>query len=169
MSRSGLLIFQIINSSFQQEKLASSWKQSNISPIPKANQITDINTHLRPISLTSVISKVAEDFIVEKQFKPTVLEIIDKHQCGVAPRSSTTMALISMRHRWLQATDQPGIIVRTVLFDFRKAFDLIDHKQLSGKIKQLNLPPSTKNWILDFLIGRMQRVKLMNKCFSSME
>lgn len=112
---------------------------------------------------------MAEDFIVEKQFKPTVLEIIDKHQFGVAPRSSTTMALISMRHRWLQATDQPGIIVRTVLFDFRKAFDLIDHKQLSGKIKQLNLPPSTKNWILDFLIGRMQRVKLMNKCFSSME
>ena len=69
-------------------------------------------------------------------------------------------------HHWLQATDQPGNLVRTILFDFRKAFDLIDHKRLSGKIKQLNLPPSTTNWILDFLTGRIQRVKLTNNCFS---
>ena len=69
-------------------------------------------------------------------------------------------------HHWLQATDQPGNLVRTILFGFRKAFDLIDHKRLSGKIKQLNLPPSTTNWILDFLTGRIQRVKLTNSCFS---
>ena len=71
-----------------------------------------------------------------------------------------------MMHRWLQATDQPGNLVRPVLFDFRKAFDLIDHRRLSDKIKQLNLPPSTTNWLLDFLTGRVQRVKLTNNCFS---
>ena len=69
-------------------------------------------------------------------------------------------------HRWLQATDQPGNLVRTVLFDFRKAFDLIDYRRLSDKIKQLNLPPSTINWLLDVLTGRVQRVKLTNNCFS---
>ena len=53
-------ICQIINNSFQQEKLPSGWKQSNISPIPKASQITNVNKHLRPISLTPIISKVAE-------------------------------------------------------------------------------------------------------------
>jgi hypothetical protein len=159
-------ICQIINNSFQQGKLPLGWKQSNISPIPKASQITDINKHLRPISLTPIISKVAEDFVIERQFKPAVLEIIDKNQYGVVPRSSTTMALISMMHHWLQATDQPGNLVRTILFDFRKAFDLIDHKRLSGKIKQLNLPAPTTNWILDFLTGRKQRVKLTSNCFS---
>ena len=158
-------ICQIINNSFQQEKLLSGWKQSNIFPISKASQITNVNKHLRPISLTPIISKVAEEFVIEK-FTPAVLEIIDQNQFGLVPRLSTTMALISMMHRWLQATDQPGNLVRTVLFDFRKAFDLIDHRQLSDKIKQLNLPPSTINWLLDLLTGRLQRVKLTNNCFS---
>ncbi|XP_028394410.1 uncharacterized protein LOC114518590 [Dendronephthya gigantea] len=162
-----ILVFPIsliINNSFQQETLPLGWKQSNITPIPKACQITNVNKHLRPISLTPIISKVAEEFVLERQVRPAILEIID--QFGVVPKSSTTMALISMIHRWAQATDQPGNLVRTVLFDFRKAFDLIDHKRLSAKIRQLNLPPYTINWILDFLTGRMQRVKLRNNCFS---
>lgn len=78
----------------------------------------------------------------------------------MVPKSSTVMALISMIHSWLQATEQPGHVVRTILFDFRKAFDLIDHKRLVGKLQQLNISLSSKNWIIDFLIGRSQRVKL---------
>ena len=159
-------ICQIINNSFHQGKLTQGWKQSNISSIPKASQITNVNKHLRPISLTPIISKVAEEFVIERHFRPAVLEIIDQNQFGVVPSSSTTMALISMMHCWLQATDQPENLVRTVLFDFRKAFDLIDHKRLSCKIKQLNHPTSTINWTLDFLTGRMQRVKLTDNCFS---
>lgn len=70
-------ICQIINNSFHQEKLPQGWKQSNISPIPKASQITNVNKHLRPISLTPIISKGAEEFVIERQFRPAVLEIID--------------------------------------------------------------------------------------------
>ncbi len=36
-------------------------------------------------------------------------------------------ALISMVHKWLYETDGTGSVVRVLLFDFRKAFDLIDH------------------------------------------
>ena len=36
-------------------------------------------------------------------------------------------ALISMLHNWYKNTDGNGSTVRVVLFDFRKAFDLIDH------------------------------------------
>jgi len=32
-----------------------------------------------------------------------------------------------MFHHWSQATDGTGVAVRVVLFDYRKAFDLIDH------------------------------------------
>ena len=50
----------ILNCSYNQGKLPSIWKSANISPIPKETQITNINKHLRPISLTPILSKVAE-------------------------------------------------------------------------------------------------------------
>ena len=156
----------ILNCSYKQEKLPSAWKKANISPVPKNTQVTDINKHLRPISLTPVVSKLSEEFIFERQLKSAVLKVIDSNQYGVVPKSSTTLALISMMHKWLLATDKPGNTIRTVLFDFRKAFDLLDHNRLITKLKSLDLPSSTINWIIDFLIDRKQRVKLTSNCYS---
>jgi hypothetical protein len=76
------------------------------------------------------------------------------------------VAPVSMLHQWLQAADQSGNLVRIVLFDFRKAFDLLDHNQLILKFKSLDLSPQIANWIIDFLINRKKRVKLNNGCFS---
>jgi hypothetical protein len=112
----------ILNCSYKQEKLPSVWKKANISPVPKNTQVTDINKHLRPISLTPVVSKLSEEFILERQLKSAVLKVIDSNQYGDVPKSSTTLALISMMHKWLLATDEPGNTIRTVLFDFQKAF-----------------------------------------------
>ena len=53
-----------------------------------------------------------------------------------------------------------------MLFDFRKAFDLIDHNILSEKLTRYNIPKTIMYWILDFLSNRKQRVKLCNDCFS---
>jgi hypothetical protein len=40
--------------------------------------------------------------------------------------------------------------VRTVLLNYRKAFDLIDHSILRDKLCKLDLPRSLINWIIDF-------------------
>ena len=42
----------LLNSSFQNQKLLEVWKLANVTPLPKNNNVTDINQHLRPISLT---------------------------------------------------------------------------------------------------------------------
>ena len=60
-----------------------------------------------------------------------MLKIIDHDQYGGIPKSSTLFALISMFHHWLKATDGTVAAFRVVLFDYYKAFDLIDHKILS--------------------------------------
>ena len=155
----------ILNCSYNQGKLPSIWKSANTSPIPKKTQITNINKHLRPISQTPILSKVAEEFILERHLKSAILKILDPKQFGVVARSSTTVALVSMLHQWLQAADQTGNLVRIVLFDFRKAFDLLDHNQLILKLKSLDLSPQIANWIINFLINRKQRVKLNNGSF----
>ena len=75
-------------------------------------------------------------------------------------------SLIDMLHNWTKATDGNGGSIRVVLFDYRKAFDLIDHRLLAEKILLLPIPNSVKNWVLDFLMDREQRVKLSNDCLS---
>ena len=76
------------------------------------------------------------------------------------------MALISMIHKWLGDTDGIGSTIRVLLCDYSKAFDLIDHRLLVNKIKQLDIPNSVINWVISFLTCRFQRVKLGYDCFS---
>ena len=99
--------------------------------------------------------------------KPAVLEVIGESQYGAIPKSSsTTMALISMLHAWALGTDGNGSTVRLMLFDYRKAFDFIDHSILVNKLSKLVIPRSVVNWIIDFLSNRSQRIKLANGCHS---
>ena len=56
--------------------------------------------------------------------------------------------------------------VRIVLFDFKKAFDLIDHHILIEKLVSYEIPNNVVNWIIDFLLNRKQRVKLSQECVS---
>ena len=71
-----------------------------------------------------------------------------------------------MVHTWLQSTDGNGSTARVMLFDFRKAFDLIDHNVLVRKLSSYDFPTSVMRWILDFLSNRKQRVKMSSDCFS---
>ena len=69
-----LPVMKIINSSYTENKLPPIWKQANIIPVPKVTPAHDINQHLRPISLTPLLSKVAEEFVVIKHLKPAILK-----------------------------------------------------------------------------------------------
>ena len=98
-------------------RLPQSWKLANVAPIPKQTPVYDVNKHLRRISLTPVLSKLAEDFVVDRYVKPAVLAKVDPRQFGTVPGSSTTEALISMTHAWYSATDGNRASVRVILFD----------------------------------------------------
>ena len=56
--------------------------------------------------------------------------------------------------------------VRVTLFDFRKAFDLVDHNIILNKLQTLDIKPSVVNWIVDFLTNRQQRIKITDNLFS---
>ena len=57
-----------------------------------------------------------------------------------------------LTHFWEQTLEK--------LSYFRKAFDLVDHHILVAKLLSLGVKPSVVNWIIDFLRGRQQRVKV---------
>ena len=162
-------IADILNSSYREGRLPPSWKEADVVPVPKQRPVQDINKHLRPISLTPILLKIAEEYVVDTYVKPAVLSKIDPQQFGTVPKSSTTHALISMIHSWAKSTDGNGSTTRVVLFDFRKAFDLIDHHVLARKLSSYDIPRSISCWIIDFLMDRKQRIKLSRDCFSEWE
>jgi hypothetical protein len=104
--------------------------------------------------------------VVIKHLKPAILKVLDVNQYGVIPGSSTSQALIKMIHKWSESTDGARASVRIVLVDYQKAFDYVDHTIVLSKLKSLEIPDSTVNWIADFLSDRQQRTKLGHDCFS---
>ena len=102
----------ILNTSFLECKVPRVWKLVNVPPLPKVPTISDFTKDLRPISLTSTLSKVAEGIVIEKRLKPTILPSIDPGQFGFIPGSLTTFALILMLHHWLRGT-LPNWVVYT--------------------------------------------------------
>jgi hypothetical protein len=158
-----------LNTSYQEEKLPIVWKRVNITPIPKEKPVREINKHLRPVLLTSAVSKLAEDFIVEKYVAPAILSIADPAQFGGIPRSSASHALISMVH-----AHSSGRRLSMKLEMLSELYYSITVKHLVSlttsfwpeKLSNyLFLPAFVKKWILDFL-SNSQRVRLSNDCFS---
>ena len=90
---------------------------------------------------------------------------VDPRQFGIVPGSGTSEALVSMIHAWNSATDGNEANMRVVLFDFKKAFDLIDRRKVE-KLCLYDIPDPVISWIIDFLTSCKQRVKLGHDCFS---
>jgi hypothetical protein len=74
-----------------------------------------------------------------------------------------------MLHFLNASTDGNGATPRVILFDYKKAFDLIGHRLLLNKLATYDIPQCTLEWITDFLTCRKQRVKLSADCYSEWE
>jgi hypothetical protein len=149
-------VCKILNSSYLENRSPAAWKLAYVIPIPKEKPVRTVSKYLRPISLAPIVSKLAKEVVVEQFIKPAILKVVDSNQYGTVPKSSTTQALISIVHNVAKATDGNGALVRLVLLDFGKAFDLIDHQLFMVKLHSLDVPRSVINWVRDFLTNRQQ-------------
>ncbi len=66
-----------------------------------------------------------------------------------------------MVDRWLKAINE-GKIIGTVMVDFKKAFDLVDHDILLKKLVHYKLSSHTLAWVSSYLLERQQRVSINN-------
>jgi hypothetical protein len=150
----------IFNLSVSSATTTSNWKSANISSIPKETPPKEKND-LRPISLTSYISKVLEEFVIEWILED-IGHQIDPKQFGCLRASSTTLCLLDMLtfHSWLSKLDADGCSPQIVLLDFSKAFDRINMNVLITKLIDIGLRRSIIPWLCDFLSDRRQSVKL---------
>ena len=76
---------------------------------------------------------------------------------------STVSALACISQKWFNVTDNSPdgrMGVHALVLDFRKAFDMVDHGILLGKLAEFNVNKSFWLWIRSFLEGRSQQIKL---------
>ena len=148
------LINNCISSGIFPDKL----KLAGIIPLHKGGCKEDPNNY-RPISLLPTLSKLIERHIANQMteyFQTT--NILNERQSGFRQHHSCQTALIRLVDSWLTAMDE-GNVIGTVFLDFKKAFDLVDHKILLFKLKLYHFSDSTIQLFKSYLSNRKQLIR----------
>ena len=140
--------------------IPSEWKTSNIVPIHKKDDKSDVENY-RLISLISLVMKVFERILYEELLNHTEAKI-DPRQHGFLRNKSCNTNLLSFTNSVaVSLHDKVGVDV--VYFDFAKAFDTVSHDLILLKLKnQYSIDGNLLKFFVNYLQGRKQRVILDN-------
>ncbi|KAL7646845.1 UNVERIFIED_CONTAM: hypothetical protein RMT77_002101 [Armadillidium vulgare] len=131
----------------------SCWKRALIQPVPKKGDPSQPSNY-RPISLTSVLSKVFESILNRKIWKHlNSSNLISDRQYGFRKKRSTGDLLSLLYDSWSSALRHFGESFAVAL-DISKAFDRVWRKALISKLPSFGIYPSLCDLLSDFLSGR---------------
>ena len=154
------LIMDIYNCSFREGYIPDLLKRSIINPLPKVSPPQEIQTDLRPISLTYTLAKVMEGF-ARSRLVVQISKKLDPRQYA-REGHSTTDSLIYILQAIHEATDNGNCGARMFFADYSKGFDLIDHSILLRELAFFDIDTVLINWIRAFLTERSQAVRIGN-------
>ncbi|KAL0154386.1 hypothetical protein M9458_050352 [Cirrhinus mrigala] len=126
--------------------------------VPKKSPVFCLNDY-RPIALTPIMMKCFERLVM-RNIKTSLPNTLDPLQFAYRPNRSTDDAISSTLHPALTHLENKDSYVRMLFIDFSSAFNTIIPQQLIHKLNLLGLNTSLCNWILDFLTGRPQSVRV---------
>ena len=145
LHRSGMdFLLHIFNLSWSSHSFPSIWKTSSVIPIPKMDKPLDSPASLRPISLTSCVSKLFERIILSRLlFFLESNSILSPRQAGFRPGQSTLDQILFLSQSISGGFNKPRPGSRTILstIDFSTAFDSVCHPALFHKPISAGLPP----------------------------
>ena len=163
-------IVHIINNSIDKEIFPDSWKVASVCPIPKIdNPVTAKDFRpvtvkdFRPISILPVLSKVYEKVVLSQPLNYTEKSAVYKPtQSSFRKGRSTATILLKFRNEIRKALNRNEITM-SVLIDYSKTFDTINHKTLLEKLVSLNFSNRTIKIIMSYLINRHQYMHIDNQ------
>ncbi len=112
-----------------------------------------------PIALTPIMIKCFERLVMHK-IKTSLPNTLDPLQFAYRPNRSMDDAISSTLHLALTNLENKDSYLRMLFIDFSSAFSTIIPQQLINKLNLLGHNNSLCNWILDFLTGRPQSVRV---------
>ena len=153
---------KIFNLSISTGIFPESFKKAKVTPCFKKGDKSD-RSNYRPISVLSLLSKIIEKHVAE-QLKSylNMYDLLYERQSGFRSNHSCETALIAIIDDWISAIDK-NEIVGTVLLDFSKAFDLVNHKILLEKLHHYQFDEGTLQWFTSYFDQRSQQVSISGK------
>lgn len=149
-----LLLFRKSLSSMQ---VPSDWKDANVMPLFKGGVHSD-PLNYRPISLTSVCCKTFERIITSQLSSYLeVNNLLSSHQYGFRSGRSVSDQLLYAYEYVTQSYDN-GLLTDVIFFDFRKAFDVVNHVLLLNMLSSIGVEGCLLGWLRDYLLGRKMKV-----------
>jgi len=153
---SDILTF-IFNQSLNSGVVPADWRIANIFSLHKKNS-KDLPENYRPISLTSISSKILEHIVYSSISRfLSDSNILSPRQHGFRPGYSCETQLVLAIDDWAKAIDR-GLCTDIAIFDFSKAFDSVPHQRLLVKLQSYGIRGNILTWISSFLTNRDQRV-----------
>ena len=156
----------IFSASLKQGRAPDDWKEVNVSPIFKKGDKCQ-PTNYRPVSLTSVCSKVLEHIIHSHLmyfFEDS--QILCDQQHGFRKHRSCESQLLTKVQDLASGLDNQQQM-DAILLDFSKAFDKVPHQRLLMKLEHYGVRGTTLQCIRSFLSDRTQKVVVEGKPSSS--
>ncbi len=148
----------ILNISLNQAVVPTCFKATTIIPVPKKSSPSCFNDY-HPVALTPILMKCFEQLVMQ-HIKSVLPPSLDPFQFAYRSNRSTDDAIATVLHPALTHLDKKDTYVRLLFIDFSSAFNTIIPQQLIHKLIQLGLNTSLCNWLLDFLTGRPQAVRV---------
>ena len=159
------VLTSIFNLSLTHRTVPSCFKTTTIVPLPKKSQPVCLNDY-RPVALTPIIMKCFER-VVLAHIKSSMPDTLDPLQYAYRPNRSTSDAIAAVLHYSLSHLENKDSYIRTLFVDYSSAFNIVIPHKLIHKMSTLGLHPTLCDWLLYFLTGRPQSVRIGNRTSAS--
>jgi hypothetical protein len=169
-------LLSLMDASLFSGHLPAAWKHAHWLPLLKPGKPAQEPTSSRPISLTSVVAKVAER-LVATRIRADPACCLDPRQHGFRRGHRAEDALARLvdaanrawndlhDQRFVKASGQVNYLHRSgrasaTLLDLTSAFDNLRHDKLHLLLRRSGFPAYLTLWVLSFLRGRTAQVVL---------
>uniref|UniRef100_A0A3B1K8G0 Reverse transcriptase domain-containing protein n=1 Tax=Astyanax mexicanus TaxID=7994 RepID=A0A3B1K8G0_ASTMX len=155
----------IFNLSLSQSIVPTCYKNTTIVPLPKRSPPTCLNDY-RPVALTLIIMKCFERVVLD-HIQCSIPDTLDPLQYAYRPNRSTSDAIAAALHYSLSHLENKDSYIRMLFVDYSSAFNTVIPHKLTNKLYVLGLHPTLCSWLLDFLTGRPQSVRIGDRTSAS--
>jgi len=133
-------------------QVPQAWKWATVTPVFTGGIASDPSNY-RPISLTSIFSKLTERVIVLDMLHYCRQRgLITKQQHGFLAKRSTVTDMRSCMNDWTCALmNTLSVAVAYMYIDFHKAFDSVCHAKLFCKLQSIGFTGKLLKWLENFL------------------
>eukprot|EP00760_Papus_ankaliazontas_P023829 PhM_4_TR2092/c0_g1_i8/m.29369 len=169
-------VYRLLRRSLHTGRVPAAWRRSVVIPLLKPHKDPEDVRSYRPVSLTSVLCKLAERVVHQRLLHSTRGKLEDRQFGYLSTRSTLDVVhgVCEAALRGLNVSYQTRregnrhVMLRqraaALMVDFTAAFDKVNHRILLQRLRALGVESSERRWVRNFLTDRTATVRVNDCC-----